>query len=247
MRCPHCGIGMNLNISTTEAWKNDPEDDSGDSHALAYGHCPDCHKLIVFLKTGQPSVQYDDDDEFVDRFYSNSGVYIGRWLFDDNDDDTVNQLIYPPNALRPVAPEVPKQIKQDFTEAASVLNISPKSSAALSRRILQHILHEHFNISKSSLAAEIEEFIARNDVPPYLKKEIDAVRNIGNFAAHPLKDTHTGSIVDVEPGEAEWLLDVLESLFDFAFVQPARHQEKVEKLNSKLKAFGKPPMKKPKS
>jgi hypothetical protein len=29
------------------------------------------------------------------------------------------------------------------------------------------------------------------------------VRTIGNFAAHPIKSTSTGTIVDVEPGEAE--------------------------------------------
>jgi hypothetical protein len=36
---------------------------------------------------------------------------------------------------------------------------------------------------------------------------IDAIRNVGNFAAHPLKSTNTGLILDVEPSEAEWPLD----------------------------------------
>ena len=72
---------------------------------------------------------------------------------------------------------------------------------------------------------------------------VDAIRNVGNFAAHPLKDTNTGQIVDVEPGEAEWLLEVLEALFDFTFVQPKRLDERKKKLNEKLQALGKPPMK----
>ena len=70
-----------------------------------------------------------------------------------------------------------------------------------------------------------------------------AIRNIGNFGAHPVKDANTGEIVDVEPGEAEWLLDVLESLFDSAFVQPKRLEEREQKLNDKLQQIGKPPMK----
>lgn len=41
------------------------------------------------------------------------------------------------------------------------------------------------------------------------------MRNIGNFAAHPLKDTSTGEILPVEAGEAEWNLETLEALFDF--------------------------------
>ena len=80
-------------------------------------------------------------------------------------------------------------------------------------------------------------------LPSHLAGAIDAIRNLGNFAAHPLKDTNTGEIVDVEPGEAEWLLDVLEQLFDFYFVQPEVLGRKRDELNEKLEAAGKPPMK----
>jgi hypothetical protein len=68
------------------------------------------------------------------------------------------------------------------------------------------------------------------------------VRQIGNFAAHPIKSTSTGEIVDVEEGEAEWNLDVLESLFDFYFVQPAIAAKRKADLNKKLKDAGKPPI-----
>ena len=54
---------------------------------------------------------------------------------------------------------------------------------------------------------------------------------------------NTGEIVEVEPGEAEWLLDTLEGLLDFYFIQPALLKEKQEALNKKLAAAGKPPMK----
>lgn len=55
--------------------------------------------------------------------------------------------------------------------------------------------------------------------------------------------TNTGLILGVEPGEAEWLLDVLEALFDFYFVRPARLTAKRDALNKKLAEAGKPPMK----
>ncbi len=73
--------------------------------------------------------------------------------------------------------------------------------------------------------------------------ELDAVRNIGNFAAHPLKSQSTGEIVEVEPGEAEWNLEVLEMLFDFYYVQPAHAQKRRDELKKKLADAGKPPMK----
>ena len=72
---------------------------------------------------------------------------------------------------------------------------------------------------------------------------MDAVRHIGNFAAHPIKSTNTGEILPVESGEAEWNLDVLEGLFDFYFVAPAKLQNRKDQLNAKLKEAGKQPMK----
>lgn len=152
-------------------------------------------------------------------------------------------IIFPKYANRRVEPEVPIEYREDFIEAAAVLPISPKASAALSRRILQHTLREKFGLKRPSLAQEIDDFLKLKDVPAYLSGAVDAVRNIGNFAAHPLKDSSTGTIVAVEPGEAEWLLEVLESLFDFAFVQPERLAAKQIALNKKLIAMGKPPMK----
>ena len=69
---------------------------------------------------------------------------------------------------------------------------------------------------------------------------LDQVRVIGNFSAHPLKDTNSGEIVDVEPGEAEWNLDVLDELFDFYYVKPAAIKAKTDQLNQKLTSAGKP-------
>jgi len=50
-------------------------------------------------------------------------------------------------------------------------------------------------------------------------------------------------IVDVEDGEAEWNLDVLDLLFDFYFVQPAISAKRKAALNQKLKDAGKPELK----
>jgi hypothetical protein len=154
------------------------------------------------------------------------------------------RTVLPPGASRPSAPpEVDKAFAVDYDEACLILPFSPKASAALSRRCLQNVLREKANVKKGDLAGEIQQVIASNALPTYLSESIDAVRNIGNFAAHPIKSTSTGEIVDVEPEEAEWLLDVLETLFDFYFVQPALLKAKRDALNAKLGDIGKPPMK----
>jgi hypothetical protein len=148
---------------------------------------------------------------------------------------------YPPtNSSRPVPPEVPDPYKQDFEEAVAVLSLSPKASAALSRRSLQAILRDKAGTASKDLYDQIEEVVASGKLPSHISDGLHAVRNIGNFAAHEIKSKSTGVIVEVEAGEAEWNLDVLESLYDFYFVEPAKTAKRKAELNTKLKAAGKP-------
>jgi len=154
------------------------------------------------------------------------------------------QLVYPRSISRaPLPEEVLDKYANDYKEACAVLNDSPKASAALSRRCLQLLLRDEAKVKHSDLSKEIDEILDRKTLPTHLADAIDAIRKIGNFATHPIKSTSSGDIVDVEPGEAEWQLDVLEGLFGFYFVQPALLKKKKDALNKKLKDAGKPPMK----
>ena len=148
------------------------------------------------------------------------------------------QMVYPIGAKRNYAPkEVPTEIGQDFNEACLVESLSSKASAALARRCLQNMLHEQ-KIAKANLSQEIDE--AMKNLPSHLNEAIDAIRNIGNFAAHPMKSTNSGDSIDVEEGETEWILDALEQLFDFYYVQPAITKAKRAALDVKLQSIGKP-------
>ncbi len=152
------------------------------------------------------------------------------------------RLVHPPGIARaPLSPDVPSEFADNYREACLVLADSPKASAALSRRCLQHVLREAAKTKERDLAKQIDEVLP--SLPSYLTQMIDTVRVMGNFAAHPMKSTNTGEIIDVEPGEAEWLLDTLESAFDFYFVQPAEAKRKRDAINAKLADAGKPPLK----
>ena len=56
-----------------------------------------------------------------------------------------------------------------------------------------------------------------------------------NFAAHPIKSMHTGEVIEVEPGEAEWLLDTLE---DFSILLRAASDTGEEKKRAEQKTAG---------
>ncbi|OYV83420.1 MAG: hypothetical protein B7X04_04345 [Parcubacteria group bacterium 21-54-25] len=152
------------------------------------------------------------------------------------------ELAYPKGVSRaPLPPEVDDPVLvSDYKEACLVLADSPKASAALSRRCLQRLLREKAGITPADLSAEIDEVIASSGLPASLAGSLDNVRVVGNFAAHPTKSKSSGEVLDVEPSEAEWNLEVVEELMDFYFVRPARMQKKKEAINQKLQAAGKP-------
>jgi hypothetical protein len=152
--------------------------------------------------------------------------------------------VWPKGVARsPVPPEVPPGIAEDYKEACLVLSDSPKASAALSRRCLQKLLRQSAGVKPGDLSAEIQQVLDGGKLPSDIAENIDAIRNIGNFAAHPNKSKSTGEVVPVEPHEAEWNLEVLESLFDFYYVQPAKAKARRDALNKKLADTGKPPVK----
>ncbi|MBK7441313.1 MAG: DUF4145 domain-containing protein [Bacteroidetes bacterium] len=224
MQCPHCLVEFH-DQKIIEYLGEDSEGKWG----IEKYECPNptCKKSIYFLIKGD--------------LYSpqhSSSYYIRNNKYD------VKQLIRPKGSSRlPIPLEVPKDFSEDYNEACLIIADSPKASAALSRRCLQHILREKAGVKKSDLANEIQEVLDKNQLPSYIAESTDAVRNIGNFAAHPLKSKSTGEIVPVEVGEAEWTLDVLELLFDFYFVQPEKIKKKRLALNQKLNDAGKPDMK----
>jgi hypothetical protein len=213
MKCPHC-----LNSFHSDKKSLFFVEDKQKEWGIGFEVCPECRKAIIHLQEGT-RVQL-------------------RWT------PKKELLVYPKSHSRsPIPPQVAAQFAKDYLESCLVLNDSPKASAALSRRCLQNLLREKANISPSDLINEIQQVLDSKQLPSYLIKSIDGVRNIGNFAAHPIKSKNTGEIVDVEPGEAEWLLDTIEGLFDFYFVQPDIMQKKRDELDKKLKDAGKNPMK----
>jgi len=220
MKCPYCAVAFHeqFEISRLLADKNG-------GWELHYTKCPECSQLIAILKNGTP-------------ISGDLGAFDGIRSVEDQ------TTVWPKSAaVEPCPDEVPKHIREDYEEAGNVLQFSAKASAALSRRALQSLLRDAASVQRPTLAEEIEDVLKSGSLPSNLADEIDAIRNIGNFAAHPLKSQHTGQILPVEKGEAEWNLEVLRDLFDFYYVQPAVRAKRKAALNKKLQEAGKHPMK----
>jgi hypothetical protein len=142
--------------------------------------------------------------------------------------------IWPRGASRPVPPEVPESYAGNFREACLVLPNSANASAAISRRCLQSLLVNEGGAKKRGLENQIEEVVASEQLRPQLADNLHYVRKVGNLAAHETKNKHTGEVVDATREEAEWLLEVLEGLFDHYFVEPRREQARREKFDARI-------------
>jgi hypothetical protein len=126
---------------------------------------------------------------------------------------------------------VPQAIKDDYTEACLIVEPSPKASATLSRRCLQGMIRGFFGVSKARLVDEIEAI--KDKVDPTTWAAIDAVRSIGNIGAHMEKDIDL--IVDVEPGEAEELIKLIELLIEDWYVNKHKREAQLKAV-LKIKA-----------
>ncbi|WP_197424357.1 DUF4145 domain-containing protein [Bradyrhizobium yuanmingense] len=155
--------------------------------------------------------------------------------------------VFPQGSSRSsLPPEVPDDVASDYKEASVVLPHSPKASAALSRRCLQTVLREAGGYKQYDLAKQIDAALDETDtrkaLPLNAHTTLDAIRHIGNFAAHKITDKTTLELIDVEPHEAEFCLDVLDVLFEHYYVRPAQAQRAKDELNKKLVAAGKKPI-----
>lgn len=215
--CPHC----RRNCSIDPSWTYITQNWQGDQGFFTLSFTcpsPDCKKQVIFIVKGKMRKNAADYEEpFV--------------LTEVSSQDRV----VPPGSARPPAHEkVPKSLADDYNEACLVLPYSAKASAALSRRCLQHLVGLQ-GTTKKRLADQIDEILEQPGMPEHIRGAIDHIRHYGNYGAHPIKSDETGDIVEVEPGEAEWTLDVLESLFDFYYVQPEELRAKQAKLEQQLK------------
>lgn len=215
LECPHCHMGSFVRWTN---WVRDmPRDDDG-YYGAQFTTCPYCKRVIIDLLQIIPS-EYEEEQE-------------------------IRRVpIRPRSVISAIPEEVPEEYAAEFREACAVLPESPRASAALSRRCLQNVLVNVARATGGDLSKQIQDVIDRRLFRPQLADDLDAVRTVGNFAAHPIKEQNTGEIVPVEPEEAEWLITVIGELFVALFVEPTQAQARRDALNQKLASAGKPPLK----
>ena len=212
-KCPHCLVTAFFE----DHWTGLARDVDG-NWVVYYSTCPNCRRLVIELRRSPHRDPTVGVDELV-------------------------MLAYPKSIQRdPPPPEVPEKFTKDYFEAALIVSDSPKASAALSRRLLQHLLREKAGANQRNLFDAIQHVVDEGNIPSHILASLHTLRELGNFAAHPNKSTNTAEVIEVEHGEAAWCLDVIDALYDHYFVGPAKIQQARNAVNEKRKEAGLQPI-----
>lgn len=129
-----------------------------------------------------------------------------------------HRRLIPKSSARVFPQYVPIAIREDYEEACAIVSDSPKASATLARRTIQGIVRDFYKVKPGNLANEIEQLIDNIDADIW--GAINAVRSVGNIGAHMEKDIDV--IIPVDEGEAELLIELIETLVDDCYI--ARHK-----------------------
>jgi hypothetical protein len=143
--------------------------------------------------------------------------------------------LLPSSFAQPQPDYIPESLQRDYEEACAIRDLSAKASATITRRCIQGIIRDFCGISKKRLVDEINELRDRVDAgnaPAGVQADtvdaIDHVRAIGNIGAHMEADINV--IVDVDPDEAQKLIELVELLFDEWYVARERRRQRLAEL-----------------
>lgn len=139
--------------------------------------------LFKKLKEARPFFHPNSDTVYSPSYLYNVNVSkcyncddIAMWIYD--------KLIYPQRGEAPPAnPDLPEEIRRDYEEASTILDLSPRGAAALVRLCIQKLCKELGQPGKNindDIAA-----LVKAGLDSRIQKALDAVRVIGNNAVHP--------------------------------------------------------------
>lgn len=206
--CPHCNKHTTITTANCHTTSSDLPIDNSEGYRsleITWIVCPNSMCKRISLK----AELYSFDVKIDKRIEKENVKLIKEW-----------RLL--PESYAKVFPDyIPVQIRNDYIEAVAIVELSPNASATISRRCLQGMINDFWKVNCEKLYDAIIKI--KPSVDPITYKSIDAVRSIGNIAAHMRKDVNL--IVDVEPNEARLLIKLIETLIEEWYIHKYERDE----------------------
>lgn len=134
--------------------------------------------------------------------------------------------LIPPSRARSFPVAVPSPVLEDYHEACLTEELSPKVSAALSRRCLSEMIRDFWQVQPGSLGDEFRQI--KGTVDPVTWETIESVKRTGMIGAR--MDSEGAEILDTEPGEAKLLIGLIETLVQDWYVARQERRKRLETI-----------------
>ncbi len=119
--------------------------------------------------------------------------------------------------------DLPDDIKEDYLEAANIVNQSPRGAAALLRLAIEKLVN-HLEAKGKDLNTKIGDLVSKG-LNPKIQKALDVVRVIGNESVHP------GQIdLNDKPETAQTLFRLVNVIADNMITEPKEVDSLYEEL-----------------
>lgn len=204
-RCPHCehdAVIRNDDTATTYEWAR------GAAVYAQFVWCPnpECGRYTLTVDVYETVAATDSQPS-----------HLGRLLR--------SVCLVPPSRAEIWPDYVPAAIRQDYVEACGIVEESAKAAATLARRCLQGMIRDFWEVDgRRTLYEEIEAIADKVDATTLAS--IHAIRDVGNIGAHMERDVNL--IIDVEPGEAEALISLIEVLVRDWYIAKHEREERLQ-------------------
>ncbi len=136
--------------------------------------------------------------------------------------------LVPPSRARTFPVAIPSHILQDYEEACLTVELSPKVAAALSRRCLSSLLRDYWQVQPGSLSDEFRQIKGTAD--PLTWEAIESIRKRGMTGAR--MEGEGAEIFDTEPGEAELLIGLIETLVEDWYIAREERRKRLKQIRS---------------
>lgn len=219
--CPVCGVHATLGDADVASGvlslftKTGLNDSEGIRLAARLVRCPNSqcrsNQFVVSANIGAPELNV-------------SGRYVVSSV---GPPAGVGRFQFLPTSANPLSAHVPSSVQEDYKEAHLIRHLSPKAAATLARRALQGMIRDFWGVTKRTLAEELDAI--REQCDHALYEALRSVKAIGNIGAHPERDISL--IVDIDPDEAQQLLDVIHLLDAEWYVARASREARIRRVS----------------
>lgn len=180
-------------------------------------YCPICHRYtavgvarVWVNRATDHAVSAVWDDVRGNKWWIGVCNYCGDPMLVQND----GSKIYPHPLPKPTSNSIPPEIREDLDEAKSCCSVSAwRAAAVMARRAMQSAATK-MGSNKNKLADQIADLATKGEITRQLKEWADAVRWVGNDAAHPGGQPVTQK-------EAEDVVSLAEQFLHTLYVTPA--------------------------